>query len=259
MLVLRHLIRTSRAAILSPEEEASIRKSIDSLRTRLNFHFRGTDRVRFILFGSFRRRTILPRAMDDQSDVDCMIVFPDTGHRPQAYLDRLRRFVEARYQTSEIYQSNPTIVLELNHIRFELVPAVPGFGRDDFFIPEGPDRWQPTEPLAFQLLLSRRDSEANSQLRPAIRLAKYWNALNRRIYPPFKLEGWIVATQFYDCRNLRDYFFQIIDNLPTRHDTLWQTERVERAKRIVETVRQYEECPAYRRTAEEEVQKLIPW
>lgn len=257
-LVLRHLLLTARAAILSSEEAASIRRSIDSLKTRLNIYFRGAERVRPILFGSFRRNTILPRAMDEQSDVDYMVVFPDTGHQPQTYLDRLRRFVEARYKTSEIYQSSPTIVLELNHIRFELVPAVPGYGRDDFYIPDGPARWQSTEPLAFHRLLTQRDNEASLRLRPAIRLAKYWNALNGRVYPPYQLEGWIVASRFFDCRNLRDLFFEIIDNLPTRHDAQWKADKVERAKRLVLTVRQYEEQALYHRTAAEEVKKLVP-
>lgn len=34
---------------------------------------------------------------DPQSDIDYMIVFADSDAKPQAYLDRLRRFAEARY------------------------------------------------------------------------------------------------------------------------------------------------------------------
>jgi hypothetical protein len=62
--------------------------------------------------------------MDEKSDIDYMVVFSDRDYQPQTYLDRLRRFTEYYYQKSEIKQSHPTIQLELNHIRFELVPAV---------------------------------------------------------------------------------------------------------------------------------------
>lgn len=93
MLILRHLFRTANEAILSPEERGSIARSVSSLKTRLNMHFRRGEIESQMLFGSYRRNTILPRSMDEQSDVDYMVVFPDTGHQPQTYLDRLRRFV----------------------------------------------------------------------------------------------------------------------------------------------------------------------
>lgn len=58
------------------------------------------------------RNTILPRYMDSHSDVDYMVVFKDSGFRPQTYLERLRRFVERNYTRSQIKQSHPTIQLE---------------------------------------------------------------------------------------------------------------------------------------------------
>src|SRR5690606_40140815 len=57
------------------------------------------------------RGTILPRSMDEQSDIDYMVVFSDGSATPQTYLNRLKTFVEKRYGSSEIYQSSPTIVL----------------------------------------------------------------------------------------------------------------------------------------------------
>lgn len=42
-------------------------------------------------FGSFTRKTILPRSVDEKSDVDYMVVFADGGeYTPQTYLDRLK-------------------------------------------------------------------------------------------------------------------------------------------------------------------------
>lgn len=53
-------------------------------------------------FGSSTRGTILPRSMDEQSDIDYMIVFNENNATPQTYLNRLKTFVEilqlVRYQ-----------------------------------------------------------------------------------------------------------------------------------------------------------------
>ena len=89
--------------------------------------------------------------MDANSDVDYMFVFKNDWSKPQTFLNRIRRFVEQCYSTSEIAQSNPTIVLNLNHIRFELVPAVQGlFG--NLQIPAKAsdyNEWLGTDPTGF--------------------------------------------------------------------------------------------------------------
>ena len=56
--------------------------------------------------------------------MDIMLVMDDDGATPQTYLDRVRRAVEAKYSTSDIKQSSPTIVLQMNHIKFEITPAI---------------------------------------------------------------------------------------------------------------------------------------
>ena len=87
-------------------------------------------------FGSYTRVTILQRKADEESDVDYMVVFDNSNnYTPQTFLDRLKRFAETKYSTSEIYQSSPTIVLELNNIKFELVPAYKNLAT--YYIPEG--------------------------------------------------------------------------------------------------------------------------
>lgn len=53
-----------------------------------------------------------------------MIVFDNVNnYTPQTFLTRLKNFAEEYYSRSEIYQDSPAIVLELNHIKFELVSA----------------------------------------------------------------------------------------------------------------------------------------
>lgn len=71
--------------------------------------------------------------MDERSDVDEMVVFSDGSVTPQTYLSRLKAFVERCYGSSEIDQSSPRSVLELNDITFDVVPVIKiGFGETRF-------------------------------------------------------------------------------------------------------------------------------
>ena len=125
MSVNSYLTTLASDLVLSSSEKASISTSISTLSSRLNSYF-GSNITNHFQFGSNTRGTILPRKADTDSDIDYMVVFDSTDgqKKPQTYLDRLRRFAEEKYSTSEIAQSNPTIVLSLNHIKFELVPAI---------------------------------------------------------------------------------------------------------------------------------------
>jgi predicted nucleotidyltransferase len=255
--VIGHLHRRAAQAVLPESEKASIGNSLTVLRTRLKLHF-GNTITTAMIFGSFRRGTILPRSMDAESDVDLLVGFKESGFKPQTYLDRLRRFVELRYPRSISGQANPTVKLELNHIIFELVPGLPGSwpGRD-FLIPDGPDQWQITEPIGFQRQLEQANLHSGGRLKPAIRLLKYWNALNGYPWDSYKLEKWAVGLGFGSHLNVADYFFALIDALPDQYDAQWKVERVARAKRIVNSVRDNIRYH-YGVTAEQEVQRLIP-
>lgn len=255
MSVLTYLQKRSSDAVLSANEKSSIATSISTLRTRLDSYF-GADISSHFTFGSYTRDTILPRSMDAYSDVDYMVVFADAGSKPQTYLDRLRRFVEAKYQTSEIYQSSPTIVLELNHIRFELVPAI-SVWPSGYNIPKGPSDWQHTDPNDFNTKLAAKNAAEGYHLKPAIRLLKFWNAKAGYVFDSYSLERWATEQWFYGCSNQRDYLFALIDKLTISTDVQWRKDKVERAKQIVAEVRRYEaaQMPG---TAEGEVKKLIP-
>ena len=255
MSVLSYLQKRSSEAVLSATEKSSIATSISTLRARLDSYF-GDDLAGHFTFGSYTRETILPRSMDAHSDIDYMVVFSASGSKPQTYLDRLKRFVEAKYQTSELYQSNPTIVLELNHIKFELVPALSSWP-SGYNIPKGVSDWQHTDPNDFNTKLSAKNVSEGYHLKPAIRLLKFWNAKADYVFDSYALEKWVVEQWFSSCSNQRDYLFSIIDKLAVPTDTQWRKDRVERAKKIVAQVRAYEadSMPA---TAEAEVKKLIP-
>jgi len=194
--------------------------------------------------------------MDEHSDIDYMVVFAEGGYKPQTYLDRLRKFVEAKYSTSEIKQSSPTIVLELNHIKFELVPAL-STGWGGYNIPNGPDNWQSTNPNDVNSKLTTKNQECGYHLKPVIRLAKFWNAKNSYVFDSYSFEKWIVEQSYWYCNNQRDYLFAVFEKLTVPTSTQWSKERVERAKKIVADTRKLE-ADGYPALAEAEVKKLIP-
>lgn len=257
MSVLTYLQKRSVDAVLSASEKSSISTSISTLTTRLNSHFGTTVSERF-KFGSYTRETILPRRMDEHSDIDFMVVFAEGGYTPQTYLDRLRRFVEAKYSTSEIRQSSPTIVLELNHIKFELVPALKETWGSGYQIPKGTTAWQSTNPNDFNSKLVVKHAAEGYHLKPAIRLIKFWNAQAGYVYDSYGLETWIVEQWFYGCSSPRDYLFSIIDKLSlSPSEAQWRKDRLQRAKDIVSATRKLE-ADGMPYSAESEIKKLIP-
>ncbi len=256
MSVISYLEKRASEAVLSNDENSSINTSIITLQGRLNTYF-GSDVSEHFKFGSQTRGTILPRAMDEHSDIDYMIVFKDSGYTPQTYLDRLKRFVEKYYSTSSIKQTNPTITLELNHIKFDLVPALKDYWTSNYQIPNGISAWRSTNPNDFnETLIAKNNSELH-RIKPTIRLAKFWNAKVGYVFDSYEFEKWIVSQNYYTIINQRDYLFHVFEAMLLPTDTQWRKDRVQRAKDIRANTRKFEkdEMPY---SAESEVKKLVP-
>jgi hypothetical protein len=256
MSVLSFLTDTASSAVLSSNEQSSITTSITTLQSRMALHYDDGVIKQHFRFGSSTRGTILPRSMDEKSDIDYMIVFSDSSATPQTYLNRLKAFVEKRYGSSEIYQSSPTIVLELNHIKFDLVPATTTW-LDELQIPNGSGGWLTTNPNDFNSTLEAKNKEHKSLIKPTIRLFKYWNATAGFPFQSFEMEKWVCGLSFWWQTNQKDYFFAVIDNLSTDSSySQWVNNEITRAKNIVASVKQYEkdEMPV---TAENEIKKLF--
>lgn len=209
-----YLFDLARRTSMLQREIDSINLSHRTLSTRLNGFFSGELSTHFI-FGSAQRGTMLPRAYDEASDVDYMVAWQQAGLRPQTYLDRLRRFVENSYSRSEVKQSSPTIVLELNHIKFELVPALRSW--NSFVIPSGPDNWRSTDPAGFSAKLDLLDRVHSGLIRPTVRIAKTWNAKAGRVFESFDLEQRVVAMNFDARGGLGKYVVTALAGLAAVH------------------------------------------
>lgn len=238
MSVNSHLTNTASQIIITDIERTAINNNITSLSNKLTAYFnQGQIRER-LAFGSYTRKTLMPRKADDHSDVDYMVVFDTSSYTytPETYLKWLREFAAAKYASSEIYPSHPTVVLELSRIKIELVPAIKTTYGDDYQIPapsSSYSRWLTTHPNAFNNQVSSKNTAEKGLIRPMIRLMKYWNAKNDYPYSSYELEQLIVNQIYYFCNNLWDYISLFANNLSTYNlSSTSATNKVTRLKKI---------------------------
>lgn len=248
MSINAYLTGIANNAIIRDTEKASIQTSISTLQSRLNTYF-GSQLTNHFIFGSYSRGTILPRSMDSNSDIDYMVVFPQGNFQPQTYLDKLKSFTSFSYPSSSIRQSNPTIVLSLNHIHFELVPAIKHDWYDQLQIPakaSSLNSWIETDPNSFNSRLTRANQNNNNLIKPLVRLVKYWNAQNGYPFESYGLEQQIVEHGFnflglLSIKNVWQYFSEFMEELDLPWGSAsWKQEKLNRAKKLVAEAKQME-------------------
>lgn len=190
--------------VLSSSEKDHVSTSLDAIKNRLSSYF-GTEVKEKKVFGSYVRETILPRKADENSDIDLMVVFDNSnGYRPQTFLNRLKSFAENYYSTSIIHQSNPSIVIELQHIKFELTPAYKNYGL--FYIPKNQTDWMMTDPDGFSDTLVECNKNNGYKIKPVVRLLKHWNIeKNSRDIASFELEETIANELKYAYVSISTY------------------------------------------------------
>ena len=213
MSVNSYLNDLAQRAIVRDNEKNKINISIENIKSKL----KSDNEVKDIkIFGSYKRGTIISRKFDENSDIDIMVIFKDDRYKPQTYLNYLKGLIGQKYTRSEIHQSNPTIVLELNHIRFELVPALDYFFNIRYKIPAKQSDyadWLVTDPDELNGKLTN-----NQNLRRLVRVAKIWNIKQGGLFNSYKLEKFIVNRNYICNWNLADYFYTFCDALITNYN-----------------------------------------
>lgn len=255
MSINSYLSNLASSLVLSESEKSSITTSINTLESRLDCWF-GDDIVKKFVFGSYARGTILPRKADSNSDIDIMVVFsnPDL-YQPQTFLNRLKTFVEYYYSTSIVYQSSPTIVLELNHIKFELTPAYCLSGL--YYIPNGPTKWMFTDPDGFYKTLTECNANNGYKIKPIVRLIKHWNIQkNYRNLASYSLEKRIAEDMKYSyalCSSYVEYVRRALEAIKPLSDY----SRINAAISHIDKAIEYEnDSRPY--SALEEIKKVFP-
>ena len=201
--------------VLSSSERSSISTSVDTIKSRLTSYF-GSSVTEKKLYGSYVRETILPRKADEKSDVDLMVVFSNPyRYQPQTFLNKLKEFAEYYYSRSEIYQSSPTIVLELNHIKFELTPACVNYG--SYYIPKSSSEWMYNDPDGFYSKLTECNKNNSYKIKPIVRILKHWNIQkNYRDIASFELERKIaeeLMDAYFSCTSYTDYLKYALEKI----------------------------------------------
>lgn len=257
-----HLVAVARSLVLSDVEQTRIATSIATLQSHLNSWF-GNDVSKHFRFGSSVRETILPRKVDEGSDIDYMVVFNNQyQYKPSTLLEKLRSFANYYYSRSEIHQDHPTMVLELNHIKFELVPAYQLYSwYDSYFIP-APSldyaEWISTNPSEIQQKVNDANSKYNYQIKRLIRLLKYWNVRNAMVYSSFELEEHIADRVFYLCTSLEDYFYEAVNGLPIYMLPQYKKDKVKKLQDKVTEIKTDYYNNGYKYYAMGELEKLFP-
>lgn len=199
------------------EERRKIDRSIDHILNKLEEYF--DDQIdEVFVFGSYSRDTILPRQYDMNSDKDILVQFNTRDYdklRPESYRNQIKKFAEINYASSTVLKDHPSVVLELNHIKFDLVPAYfdEGFLYDSIEIPDKDGGWMETEPDNFSKKITDSNKKYDSIVKPIIRLLKYWNASHDYPYYSYELEKAIVELDF-GGDNYQTGFLKAINNLP---------------------------------------------
>lgn len=260
MSVQTYLENLATQLIARDEEKLKIQTSVSAIRTRIASCF-GDNVSNHFAFGSHTRGTMLPRSADVRSDVDYMVIFKNPNNlKPQTLLNHLKTFAQTYYGRSEIKQSHPTMVLELQHINFELVPATMDMV-GNLLIPSPSSSytdWMRTSPTAFNSKLTDKNTTNKNYIKPLIRLMKYWNCKNNYHLSSFLLENDITDRSFFWATNFKDYVYTAVSALTYSWDAPQdQKDRVDRAKRVLAEVKRLE-AAGYHFAAETEIKKLFP-
>ncbi len=200
-----YLTSHAKELLIDPNKKERIDVSIAHLKKEVwgLFQNKLSD---IIVFGSYDRETII--TTDNEADVDIMILFKKNEFQPDTYLKHLKEFCEKNYPRSVIYPDHPTIAIEMEHIKFELVPTTP---YSDSIVkipaPRSKDlKWISTSPQDFKNKLQSKDKNNKGLILPLVRIYKHWIITHEKPFSSYELEKCIIE-KLYDCTTLRDYYF----------------------------------------------------
>lgn len=213
-------------------EISRINSSKDNLLANLDRELGVLIKRRFV-FGSYDRDTILPRSIDNNSDIDIMVVFNHTDYErtPETYRAWLKNFGEKYYKDrygSEVLRSFPTVTIRLGNIHYDLVPAKEEslyYLTSTLYIP-GKFGWQLTDPNDIKTKLTEANTKYNQVVRPVIRLMKAWNCTNGYPYDSYKLELFITGLNFYGDNVQNGFFYAVYQLTAEWNDTQTKKDKI---------------------------------
>ena len=64
---------------------------------------------------------------------------------------------------------------------------------------------------------------------------------NGKVYSSYEIERYVIDKWFFSCTNLRDYFYNAVEGLPTYGKSIYNTTKINRLKNIVALAKRYEQ------------------
>lgn len=139
--------------------------------------------------GSYGRETLIRW----RRDIDVMVALDGSYWKTYegdsaAFLYWIRNALDKEYSNTQVSTKKVAVRMMLkSDLQVDLVPTFP-LKAGGFFMPDGRGGWQATNPPFHDDLMAKANVRCNSQLKPAVRLLKAWNALNGRHLRSFHLE-----------------------------------------------------------------------
>jgi len=224
----------------STEREYILGK-IENIKSNIKSYF-GSDVLEVLVFGSFQRDTILPRKFDERSDIDILVVFNNSQkeYTPETYRTRLKKIAEYKYSTSTVIKDHPSIVLEMNKIKFDLVPSkkIDNFFTSNYQIPDKNGSWMDTDPLGFSKELTEANKRYGNLVKPMARIFKRWNSRNGYPFETFELEK-IIANVNFQGDTYQTGFLYAITQISSYGLGTIASQKVETLKTNGEWVKEY--------------------
>ena len=233
-----YLIKHHDSLLLTDNQVGAINTSVNAIKNKISEYY-NVKYPNIKIFGSFNRKTIIK---NDNADIDIMVVFDNDSntnkpHKPQTLLSNLKVFGENKYPRSLCSQSFPVIKIELDHIKFDLVPAVNLYGIDSYLHIPSKDftDWINTDVIAFDDNINTKYTD-KPILRKIARILKKWNIDNGKTMQSFELEKWITECHYSnECRYIKDYLFYFIKNSYSFHNHNDKTRRLKESISKVES------------------------
>lgn len=165
------------------------------------------------LTGSYKKKTLINPA----NDIDVFVVLKGYSQNPydsnyitpNAILNKLKKDLQKTYPNTTIKQDKPCIVIEFNHVTFELTPAIEidnWYGHNNFYIPEmsKSNTWQEVEnPRVLEEKLIEANQRLDSKLNPLIKMMKKCKVKHNLKTPSFEMEKMAISS-LYSIDNFRD-------------------------------------------------------
>lgn len=210
--VAEHLALVAQKAVISNVDKTMVALPLKTLQMRLEAEFDRFVVSRSEVAGAWARDTALPAAMDPDEDIDMLVIFRERGHLPDHYLQQLHQFALLHYPKSAIEFANGVLRLKLLQTRIRLVPAHESL--NGMQIPASATTWVRIDPAEAVRQLAEKDRQHEGLVMPALRLAKYWNVRNGRVFGNWELEQKVLAHRFaFVAKNLKAYWFDFMRSL----------------------------------------------